>query len=95
MVDGELRRVSLPSSVAVTGAELYTGACRAGLGLVQVPRYRVADDLAAGKLKVVLAAFPPRPMPVSVLYPHKRQLSARVRAFADWLCELFAAGQAG
>ena len=91
VVDGEDRLVTLPSSVSVTGAEIYTGACLAGLGLVQVPRYRVADYLAEGKLKVVLAAFPPRPMPVSVLYPQNRQLSARVRTFADWLREVFAA----
>jgi DNA-binding transcriptional LysR family regulator len=29
-------------------------------------------------------------MPVSVLYPQNRQLSARVRVFADWLSEVFA-----
>jgi len=29
-------------------------------------------------------------LPVSVLYPHHRQLSPRVRVFADWLASLFA-----
>jgi DNA-binding transcriptional LysR family regulator len=28
-------------------------------------------------------------MPVTVLYPQNRQLSSRVRAFADWLREVF------
>lgn len=90
-VDGSSRVVNLAAQVAVTGAEMYKGACLAGLGLVQVPRYGVAQHLADGALKLVLPQFAPRPMPVSVLYPHKRQLSARVRTFAGWLKEVFAA----
>jgi DNA-binding transcriptional LysR family regulator len=60
------------------------------LGLVQVPRYRVREQLANGELCVVLADQPPPPMPVSVLYPQSRQLALRVRAFADWLVQAFA-----
>ncbi|MGE8471564.1 MAG: LysR substrate-binding domain-containing protein [Paraburkholderia hospita] len=40
-------------------------------------------------LVVVLAQFPPPPMPVTVLYPQSRQLSSRVRVFAQWLREIF------
>lgn len=90
-VDGEVIEMQLASIVSVTGADLYTGAAVAGLGMVQVPRYRVSDELSAGTLKVVLAAFPPPPMPVSVLYPHNRQLSSRVRVFAQWLRDIFEA----
>ncbi|MGV2293629.1 LysR substrate-binding domain-containing protein [Trinickia sp. YCB016] len=90
-VDGEVIEMQLASIVSVTGADLYTGAAVAGLGMVQVPRYRVSDELAAGALKVVLATFPPPPMPVSVLYPHNRQLSSRVRVFAQWLRDIFEA----
>jgi DNA-binding transcriptional LysR family regulator len=88
-VGGKVVGLHLESVVSVTGADLYTGAALSGLGLVQVPRYRVADDLADGRLKAVLADFPPPPMPVSVLYPHNRQLSARVRVFAQWLGQCF------
>ncbi|GAB3419086.1 LysR family transcriptional regulator [Massilia agilis] len=78
-----------PGVVSVTGTEAYTAAAIAGLGLVQVPRYRIADQLATGLLRPVLADMPPPPIPVSVLYPRQRQLSARVRVFADWLVQLF------
>jgi DNA-binding transcriptional LysR family regulator len=90
-VDGEVIEMQLPSIVSVTGADLYTGAAVAGLGMVQVPRYRVAGELSAGTLKVVLGDFPPPPMPVSVLYPQNRQLSSRVRVFAQWLRDIFEA----
>ncbi|NUY02682.1 LysR family transcriptional regulator [Paraburkholderia youngii] len=88
-VDGRDTALVLPSAVSVSGAELYAGAAIAGLGIVQVPRYRVADELAAGRLRVILADYPPPPIPVSVLYPQNRQLSSRVRVFAQWLREIF------
>jgi DNA-binding transcriptional LysR family regulator len=90
-VDGRDAAVVLPSVVSVSGAELYTGAAVAGLGIVQVPRYRVDGELAAGRLRVILADYPPPPMPVSVLYPQNRQLSSRVRVFAQWLRDIFEA----
>lgn len=77
------------STVSVTGTDLYTGAAVAGAGLIQVPRYRIVDELATARLKVVLPDMPPPPMPVSVLYSHHRQLSPRVRLFAQWLTDLF------
>jgi len=90
VVAGKVREITLPPSISVTGADTYAACAAAGLGLVQVPRYRVADDLRAGRLAEVLPDYPPEPMPVSVLYPQNRQLSARVRVFVDWICDLFA-----
>lgn len=84
-VDGELRYVVLPATLTVTAAETYVAAARLGLGLIQVPRYHIEADLAAGSLVEVLAQYPPPPTPVSLLYPHSRQLSPRVRVFMDWL----------
>lgn len=82
--------LTLPGPITVNGAELYTGAALAGLGIVQVPRYRIREQLANGELCVVLPDCPPPPIPVSVLYPQNRQLSLRVRVFADWLVQVFA-----
>ena len=88
-IEGRITPMLLPGAVSVTGVELYTGSAVAGLGMVQVPRYRVSDELASGRLKIILANFPPPPMPVSVLYPQNRQLSSRVRVFATWLRDIF------
>jgi DNA-binding transcriptional LysR family regulator len=84
-----LKLATPPGVVSVTGTEAYTAAALAGLGLVQVPRYRIAAQLAEGQLVEVLADCPPPTIPVSVLYPQARQLSARVRVFADWLVQRF------
>lgn len=90
-LDGTLQQRSLPHAVSVAGAEMYVSLARWGLGLIQVPRYRVQDDLAQGHLVEVLAGHPPAPSPVYVLYPQSRQLSPRVRVFIDWISAEFAA----
>jgi DNA-binding transcriptional LysR family regulator len=85
LISGELRHVVLPATLTVAAAETFVAAARLGLGLIQVPRYHIAADLEAGTLVKVLPEYPPAPTPVSLLYPHSRQLSPRVRVFIDWL----------
>ena len=89
IVDGAVRNIALPAAVSVNAAESYLCAARLGLGLIQIPRYHAEEDLAAGTLVQVLAAFPLTETPVSVLYPRNRQLSPRVRVFIDWLARVF------
>ncbi|HEK1768787.1 TPA: LysR family transcriptional regulator [Pseudomonas putida] len=83
----------LPAKVSVTGVDLYTGAALSGLGIVQVPRYRIVHELAVGSLRELLPDCPPPPMPVSVVYPQSRQLSARVRVFSQWLAAQLGQGR--
>lgn len=90
MQGGELRQRTLPGSVTVTGADMYTACAVAGLGIVQVPRYRIEAELRSGGLEVLLPELAPPTLPVSVLYPQNRQLSPRVRVFVDWLKAVFA-----
>ena len=87
VVDGEARSLQLRGGVTVRQADAYVLCCQAGLGLIQLPRYHVERALADGTLREVLATFRPAPLPVSVLYPHSRQLSPRVRVFVDWVSE--------
>ena len=90
-MDGALDR-SLPMAGAVTvsSAEAYTAACLAGLGLIQVPLLGVQELLAQGRLVRVLDAWPARPMPLTLLYAHRRNLSKRVRVVMDWLAGVLA-----
>lgn len=87
---GQVHALALGGPLAVNNAETYIACCLAGLGLIQIPAFDVREHLLAGELVEVLAEWPPPAMPVSVLYPHRRQLSRRVRAFSDWLAEVLA-----
>ncbi len=86
-INGDLRNIALPSTVTVTSAETYVAAAKLGLGLIQVPRYHVQAEPVAGTLVSILPHLPPSPTPVSLLYPHSRQLSPRVRVFIDWVTQ--------
>lgn len=45
----------------------------------------VREALRAGTLVEVLPQYRAEPMPVSLLYPHRRNLSRRVHLFMEWL----------
>lgn len=71
--------------LTVNNSAAYGAACRAGFGIVQVPLVGVTAELASGALVRVLADFAPPPMPVNLLFPHRRNVPQRVRLFGDWL----------
>ena len=54
-----------------------------GGGLTRVLAYQAADALAAGRLKRVLTEFEPPAVPIHIVYPTSRLLSAKVRVFID------------
>ncbi|WP_336219998.1 LysR family transcriptional regulator [Citrobacter amalonaticus] len=72
-------------TLTVNSTETYHAACLAGLGIIQVPRVGVRDALRSGILVEILPQYRAAPMPVSLLYPHRRNLSRRVHLFMEWL----------
>jgi DNA-binding transcriptional LysR family regulator len=87
MVDGKLQSVTLKGRVSVTSVDAYVACCLQGLGFIQAPRYHLQKHLAAGKLVEVFPRLAPPPFPISIMYPHHRQLTPRVRVFIDWVVE--------
>jgi len=84
-VDGQVLPRTLPASLTVNNGESYVAACEAGFGLIQVPYYHVARQLEAGSLIEVLPRHRPPNLPITILYPHHRHLTPRLRVFIDWL----------
>lgn len=74
--------------LTVNSTETYHAACIAGLGIIQVPRVGVRESLRAKKLLEILPQYRAEPMPVSLIYPHRRNLSRRVHLFMEWLTVL-------
>lgn len=83
--NGELRNRRLRGRVTVNNAEAYIACCMAGLGLIQIPAYDVRRELANGQLVEVMPRHRADPLPMTLLYPHRRHLSGRLQAFIDWL----------
>ena len=78
------RRVRIAPALASNQIEATLDACIDGVGIGQFLCYQVQAALDAGKLRRVLDTFEPQAMPIQVLYPQTRLLSANIRAFVDW-----------
>ncbi|QCR37261.1 LysR family transcriptional regulator [Nissabacter sp. SGAir0207] len=85
---GGTQAITLPHTLAVSGADAYLAAGCSGFGLVQAARYSVQAELARGALVEVLAETPPPPMPIYLMYPPGRFVAPRVRVMLEWLAAL-------
>lgn len=66
----------------------------AGLGVVHALTFSATAYLRSGMLEAALTDWVSDPVPVFVAYQPNRHLSAKVRAFIDWLAVLFASNEA-
>ena len=64
-------------------------AAQAGLGIVIAPSFLVQGPVGSGSLSLVLPEWDAPVIPIHVVYPPNRHLSAKVRVFVDWVMELF------
>lgn len=88
--DGVVRVHPMRSTVVVNGTDAYQAACLAGLGLIQAPVRGTRRLVEAGQLVEVLPQFTAAPLPVSLVYPHRRQVPPRVQAVMQWLAQVVA-----
>ena len=60
--------------------ELF-GAAKAGLGIARVPSYQAEASLNDGSLRLVLDAYEPEAIPVSLVHREDRLPQAKVQSF--------------
>jgi DNA-binding transcriptional LysR family regulator len=89
MIDGAPVEVKMNSLVTVNDSDAYMTCSIEGFGMVQPTLFMALPYLLDGSLTEVLTGTNPKPKPISIVYPHNRHLSAKVRAFAEWIAELF------
>jgi DNA-binding transcriptional LysR family regulator len=83
----EVRIAPVPRLITNSADAAIQYAVRGG-GLTRVLAYQAAEAIKAGRLKVVLAKFEQPPLPIHIVYPTSRLLSAKVRAFIDLAVEI-------
>jgi DNA-binding transcriptional LysR family regulator len=86
--NGKYKTIKMKGSITVNSTDAYQAACLSGLGIIQAPRMGMEKFLKEGSLVEVLPKLKAEPMPVSLVYPNRRNLSRRVKAFMDWLDEI-------
>lgn len=90
MIGGQVRAFAAGGWLTVNDAENYVVSALKGCGLIQVPRFHLEQALDRGDLVEVLAEWEKPRLPIHLVYPHRRQLSPRVRVFLDWLVAVYA-----
>jgi LysR family transcriptional regulator for bpeEF and oprC len=87
--DGEETLICAGNRLLLNDGDACVAAALAGAGIVQLPTYMVQDYIASGELAIVLGTYLSEDLPIHALYPQNRHLSTKVRAFIDWIAELF------
>ena len=88
--DGERIELALPGVIALNDSNAYVEAGLAGLGIIFMSDYLLTGHLATGRVVRLLPEWRSDPLPVHIVYPQNRHLSAKVRVFVEWVSELFA-----
>jgi len=88
--DGERLELRLDGRFAVNDSEAYLEAGLAGLGIIQTSTLMAEDALRDGRLVRLLPDWRPDPVPIYVMYPPGRRLSAKVRVLVAWVSSLLA-----
>lgn len=85
---GETVAVQGRYALAVDDGNAYLAAGVAGLGIMWLPHYMAKAHLERGDLVTLFDDWQLDPMPLYIAYPPNRHVSAKLRAFIDWVVEL-------
>lgn len=89
--DGAALMVKVSGRVRVSASEGMRAALLEGLGIAVCPTWLFTDEIETGVVEQVLQAFEPAAMPIQAVYPSRRLVPPRVRAFVDFLLAEFRA----
>ena len=83
------RVVRLATVLKADSNAVLRAAALDGVGLALQPSYNVSREISDGRLQVVLPDYRIGALTLHAVYPHRRQLPAKVRVFVDFLAARF------
>jgi DNA-binding transcriptional LysR family regulator len=86
--DGHEVRIGYTPRFSTNSSDAAIQYAESGGGLTRVMAYQAAASLKAGRLKIVLEKFELPALPIHIVYPTSRLLSAKVRTFIDLVTEI-------
>ena len=81
----EAVRVTVSTRILANDFDLVHAAAAAGLGIALLPAFRCMDDLRSHRLEHVLRDWAPPAIPVHIVYPSARHVSAKVKTFVEFV----------
>jgi len=86
--DGEIA-VKVSGNLRANNGDALRAAALEGAGVFLGPTFIVNDDFRTNRLQPILTDFMKTDLAIYAVYPHNRYLSAKVRAFVDFLAERY------
>ena len=84
----QIQRYKIQSKVVSNNGMALLEMTKAGLGISNSPSFFVKEELASGELVEILSEYKQKPLDIYVVYPNRRHLPAKVRAFIEFLASL-------
>jgi DNA-binding transcriptional LysR family regulator len=81
------RTIQVSGRLWINSLDALVAAAKDGAGIVRVPSWQVAPDIASGRLQRILSAAELPATPVHLLFPPSRLASPKTRIFVDYLVE--------
>jgi len=88
--DGSERVVRIGGPMHANNGRMLAALAAEGAGIVNETDFNAAPEIASGRLVPILTEWPQPTIPIQAAYPSRRHLSAKVRAFVDFLAAALA-----
>ncbi len=85
--EGRYQAVRLTHRMQMNNSLALREAVLNGAGLTLTPTFVVGADIRAGRLQAVLADYAAREVSIYAVYPQRKHLSPKIRAFVDFMAE--------
>jgi DNA-binding transcriptional LysR family regulator len=88
--DGVRSSVTVDPRAMCNSSEIEVAMVKQGIGITRLPLFTCQQEVANGDLQIILENYDQMQLDVFAVYPHRQYLTAKVRAFVDFVVEAFA-----
>ena len=87
--DGKRSSVTVDPRAMCNSAEIEVAMLKQGIGITRLPLFTCEQEVASGDLQIILEDYDQIQLDVFAVYPHRQYLTAKVRAFVDFVVNAF------
>lgn len=87
--DGVRSTVTVSPRAICNYAQIEVSMVVQGIGITRIPLFTCEQEVASGQLQIILEDYDQHKLDVFAVYPHRQYLTAKVRAFVDFLVDAF------
>jgi DNA-binding transcriptional LysR family regulator len=84
---GKPTTVEVSSRISSNSSEMELSLCRQGMGIARMPAFMLTGELERGELVELFSDFRPMAIDIYLIYPSRKHMSSKVRAFIDFVAD--------